>query len=132
MIYLQLQYIGEMTDVNFDTLLSGALEINSVMNNQEPVPDDIIPTKTITFDATGNASNYIFPTLVVIPLIIVLVITITLHVSLWIKIILIALLILSIGCYISQLKKLNIANLFSNITDSLPKKKLKKFNLFTM
>lgn len=120
-----------MVDVNFDTLLTDALEINSVMNDKKPM-NDTIPTKTITFDASTNASNFIFPTLVVIPLIIVLVITITLHVAIWVKIILIVLLVLSIGSYISQIKKLNIANIFSTISNSLPKKKLKKFNLFTM
>lgn len=107
----------------FEKKQAEATDLQSKINDTTPPEPPTDPTKTITFDATVNASTFIYPTLIVIPTVMVIIIIITTGISTGLKFLLVLLLILSLGSYILQIKKLNIAALFAKVSEHTTGKK---------
>lgn len=105
---------------NYDERIKEALSIKSIMD--EPLPPPKEKSEIIIPDSM-KASMFIYPTLIIIPLVITTVIILTLHISVLLKIFIIVLLVISMGAYISQIKSLDIANTLNNINNYLPAKK---------
>ncbi|QLI62424.1 KN57gp_062 [Dikerogammarus haemobaphes nudivirus] len=107
----------------FEALFQNALSKQKIMAGGEKAADGSGTREDTLVNMDEIPSNFIYPTLIVIPLIITTVVIFTLNISIFAKIFTIILILFSIGCYISQIKKLNIALMFNNISSNLPLKK---------
>ncbi len=106
-------------------LLTSALDINAnttkqaILNEQEKVKSAASPDKVTPF--TMQNSEFLYPTIVTVPLVIVIISLMAAEISLFTKIILITFLIISLTAYIMQFKKVNIEQPLANLGDSLKK-----------
>lgn len=126
------------TSETFSDMLSSAVEIND--NTSPEAVNKELNEKT---EATPNSqpgklfntdnSDFLFPTLIIVPMVIVLISIFTLSVSLIVKIVLVLLLLISMVSYFFQFKKTNILNPLNKFAEKLKVKKSdqKSKNLFT-
>nr|WOZ57638.1 hypothetical protein MmNV_45 [Menippe mercenaria nudivirus] len=81
---------------------------------------DVVDGKDVT-DYTMSTSEFIYPTMILVPLVIVIISLMALNISLLTKILLIFFLVVSLIVYILQFKQVNIEKPLANLANSLKK-----------
>lgn len=97
------------SDISLGDMMNEALAKNKTMNAPPPPPE------VQAIQEPKGAAEFIYPTLIIIPLVITAVIVLTLKISVVMKIFLLLLIAFVMTCYILQLKKYDVAELFNKV-----------------
>lgn len=111
---------------------TGATPLHEAMKiHTQTTPDAVTAERvqasasTVPIQKNDNAllnSDFLYPTIIIIPIVIVVISIVALDISIITKIILVGFLILSLVIYVLQFKKVNIEQHLVKLSDSLKKK----------
>ena len=108
-----------MSARTFNEMLDNSLNIQK-NTSEQAIQQEKEKNKALATDISQNSnSDYIYPSLIIIPLIIVIITTLTLHINLLTKFIIILFLLISLFCYIMQYKKINISDPLNKMSKKL-------------
>lgn len=114
--------------MSLNDLLGSAMDIRS-NTTKEAVSRERDTITTQNVDVTNVESNFmmrnsefLYPTIITVPLIIVIISLMALNISLFTKLVLILFIIIALGTYILQFKKINIEEPLTKLSNSLKKK----------